>query len=265
MPSTKRIVKGRHRLVRSKKKTKVFYGVGKWSKHRFLMRPTDLRPALPHTQLMNKQSFYQFLMRYRSIVVKPSNGSGGTGVMKVTSLGNNRYEVRYGTRRKTLLGWRTAYHFVRRLAKGTYIVQQKINLATINGQPFDVRVMLQRNKKRQWVITGILAKIAGPGHFITNIVRSRGRALPLSTAIKRSNVSGVSPQHILNQINRISLKAVHCLQRYYSLRIVGLDIGIDRNGKVWIIEANFSPDKTYFLRLKDKTMYRRIMAYYRMR
>jgi len=47
------------------------------------------------------------------------------------------------------------------------------------------------------------------------------------------------------------------------LRIVGFDIGVDRGGKPWIIEANFRPSKKLFKRLKDKTMYRRIMRYFR--
>jgi len=38
-------------------------------------------------------------------------------------------------------------------------------------------------------------------------------------------------------------------------------MGLDRNGRVWIIEANFKPMKRLFLKLKDKSMYRKIVAY----
>jgi hypothetical protein len=37
---------------------------------------------------------------------------------------------------------------------------------------------------------------------------------------------------------------------------------VENNGKLWIIEANFTPMREMFLRLKDKTAYRRIKSYY---
>ncbi|MDR7314316.1 YheC/YheD family protein [Brevibacillus nitrificans] len=46
-----------------------------------------------------------------------------------------------------------------------------------------------------------------------------------------------------------------------SQNVFGFDMGIDSNGKVWIIEANLRPDITLFLKLKDKGMYLTIVSY----
>lgn len=235
---------------------------GKLTKHKFMMTSKGLVSSLPHTERMNKESFLSFLKRYGHIVVKPSNGSGGAGVIQITSKGNGHYHVQYGTHQKTIRGTLPTYAFIQGKAKGVYLVQQGINLATINGRRFDLRVMVQKNKKSQWEVTGILAKIAGSGYFITNIVRSKGRAIPLEAAIVKSNVQGASLQKINKRIHKLAIGAVKVLQHHYPIHTVGIDMGVDTSGKVWIIEANFVPDKTYFLRLKDKTMYRRIMSYY---
>lgn len=236
---------------------------GKLTKHKFLMMSHGLISSLPQTQKMSKESFLSFLRRYNHIVVKPSYGEGGAGVIQITSVGNGNYTIQYGKNKRIMHGQLSTYSFVQGLTKGLYLVQQGINLAKINGRPFDLRVMVQKNRSSKWVVTGILAKIAGAGHFITNIVRSGGRAIPLETAITKSNIHGASIIDINKQIHQIAVKAVTRLQKHYSIHTVGIDMGIDIDGKVWIIEANFNPDKTYFLRLKDKTMYKRIMSYFK--
>lgn len=236
---------------------------GKLTKHKYLSNSADLVPAIPKLRKMNKDSFLMLLSKYGHIVVKPSVGSGGKGVMIIDSVGNDRYRVHYGTVKKTFKGKQNTYAFVRSVMKNRVcVVQQKINLAHINGRPFDLRVMVQRKKGSDWTVTGILAKIAGPGYFITNLVRSKGRALPLKAAIQRSNIRRMPSERIRSQAYQLGIKAVRQLQKYYRIHTVGIDMGVDVNGKVWIIEANVAPDKTYFLRLKDKTMYKRIMHYY---
>ena len=67
---------------------------------------------------------------------------------------------------------------------------------------------------------------------------------------------------IQEKIKNLSLKTAKKLQKYYPfLCTVGLDVGLDKKGKVWIIEANFAPNKELFLRLKDKSVYKLILSY----
>lgn len=221
------------------------------------------RPS-PH-RTPEPKNFYRLLKMYRHIIVKPSNSSGGDGVIQITTIAPNQFKVHYEKKQKKV-NLEQLYPLIRRLtpnSKATYIVQRRISLLKINGKPFDLRVMVQRKKGVGWLVTGIMAKVAGSGYFITNLVRSKGKALPYHTALRQCNrAKMLSPQLLEQQIRWYALMAVKQLQKYYKIRTVGLDMGIDESGKLWIIEANFSPDKTYFKRLKDKTMYRRIMAIY---
>jgi len=43
--------------------------------------------------------------------------------------------------------------------------------------------------------------------------------------------------------------------------IVGFDMGVDKSGNVWMIEANPKPALSLFKRLKDPSMYRQIVSY----
>ncbi|NOV02328.1 YheC/YheD family protein [Paenibacillus planticolens] len=243
------------------------YSYGKWPKYKVLVKSRRLIPHLPKTLIMGHKNFSKLLDKFKKIIIKPSGGSGGKGVIQVTSLGKGIYMVHDGRFMKRIVGREAAYSFVHARTKSTtHIVQKKIPLAQVNGRPFDLRVVLQKSTNSSWHITGKLAKIAGPGYIITNTARSKGKVVPLSSAIHASTISDPSLHQINKKIDHISNRAVQCLNNHYpKLRIVGLDIGLDSNGKVWIIEANFAPSKSLFLRLKDKTMYKRILSYARMK
>jgi D-alanine-D-alanine ligase-like ATP-grasp enzyme len=48
---------------------------------------------------------------------------------------------------------------------------------------------------------------------------------------------------------------------YKTLRLIGLDMGIDEDGKPWIIEANFRPALSLFRKLHNQTYYNRIRSF----
>lgn len=180
----------------------------------------------------------------------------------ISNLGKSSYRVQRGAKRRTTRGKKETYRYLRRKITTRYLVQRGISLARINGRPFDVRVMVQRRSGSHWVVTGMLAKVAGRGYIITNIKRSGWRVLPLRTAIRRASIRGSSTDAIIARLHRIALLAAKRLTTYYThQRVFGLDMGVDANGKVWIIEANLRPDLSLFLKLPDKQMYRTIVSY----
>jgi hypothetical protein len=242
------------------------FSQSKLGKHKVMSGSSFVRQALPSTRSLNETNFRTFLARYRQTIVKPVGKYGGAGVMKVTALDDGRCAVHYGSRTKVLEDMGAAYDFIRRKAgKSRYLVQRYIPLARIGGRPFDLRVMVQRGGGTRWRVTGKLAKVAGPGYIITNIRRAKGYVLPARTAVARSDAAG-SASHILREVDRVSLAAVRRLHRVYRwIRTVGMDIGVDTQGKVWIIEGNFQPDLTLFRKLKDKSQYRRITAMHKRR
>lgn len=225
-----------------------------------------MRQALPATRIFRESAFRAMLDRYGSVIVKPATGWGGAGVMRITAGKDGGCTIRYGAKATTARNPREAYAIVRRKAgRRTCLVQQTVKLATVGGRPFDVRVMVQRTGRSHWTATAKLAKVAGPGHIITNVARSGGRVLPVKTAIRRS-LGNSEAGPISRRLDQVALTAVRRLHRYYpAINTVGMDLGVDRRGKVWIIEANFNPAKSLFRRLKDKSAYRKVMHYYRRR
>ncbi|MCE0451024.1 YheC/YheD family protein [Brevibacillus sp. AF8] len=236
----------------------------KLTKHNLLRASSALGSALPRTARFSKQSLHAFLDQYKKVIVKPATGSGGAGVMLITRKAKGRYRVQRGPAHYTLRGKLETYRYLRRKITTSYLIQRGISLARVNGALFDVRVMVQKRSGSPWAVTGILAKVAGRGYIITNVKRSKGRVLPIRSAIQRSSIRGASTSTIIARLRRIAILAAKRLARYYtSQKVFGLDMGIDASGRVWIIEANLHPDITLFLKLADKSMYNRICAYRR--
>lgn len=237
------------------------YSRSKLGKYSVLLKSPGLISALPTTYRMSRAHFFAMLHRFGRIVVKPSGGWGGVGVLFISRKRSGAYEIVDGRRKHHVSGAEEAYLKVKSKTKGKpHVVQKKINLATVKGRPFDARVVVQRSKSSNWIVTGKLAKIAGPGYRITNTARSKGRVVSLTTAIRQSNIHGKPAGQIHADVKRIALKSAAQFRKFYGVRKVGLDIGVDRRGKSWIIEANFKPANSLFLKLKDKSMYRKIVS-----
>ncbi|QQE76600.1 YheC/YheD family protein [Brevibacillus composti] len=235
--------------------------VGKWSKHLVLLQDEKLHPYLPDTVRFSPEALWSHLEKYGAVILKPSGGGGGAGIIKLTQLEDEKFLVHSGSGKKTLDGRTAAVAYIRSLFRPKpYLIQPYLSLGQIQGRPFDVRVMIQRKKGQPWVVTGWLAKLAGPGYIVTNVARSRGKVLPLGTALAQSNCQ-VVPE-LRETLQELALTVGYRLgKKYPTLRMVGLDVGIDVSGHPWIIEANFRPAISLFQKLPDRRMYRQIIGH----
>ncbi|HZG75545.1 MAG TPA: YheC/YheD family protein [Paenibacillus sp.] len=239
----------------------------KWSKYRIVRGVRSLRSHVPKSKPFSESALKSMLAKYGSVIVKPAHGWGGKGVMRVRRASNGRLEIRYKRSKKTYSSQAEANRYIRRKAKGkTFLVQRYIRLARVDGRPFDLRVMVQRRKtsSSKWKVTGRLAKVAGKGYLVTNVRRSRGRVMKVDSALRASDLRGNTAsrrKRILKEVDRVSLVGAKALSRRYPfIHTVGMDIGVDRDGKTWMIEPNFTPALSLFAKLSKKA-YRKIVNF----
>lgn len=233
----------------------------KWRKHNVMAADSVLRDALPETRRMSRSNLYALLDRYSSVIVKPTGKWGGEGVLKASRLMAGGYKLHAERDVKRYADRDSLYTAVKRRMKNKCIVQRRIPLAAVNDRPFDLRVMVQRRPgERSWHVTGCIAKVAGRGYIVTNVLRSGGKVVRLADAIRQSDMYIRDIDAITERIDRIALRAARRLHGYYrDIRTIGLDLGLDKHGHVWIIEPNFKPNIGLFRRYR--TMYKRILSY----
>jgi glutathione synthase/RimK-type ligase-like ATP-grasp enzyme len=234
--------------------------LGKWTKHKLLSKEEQLVAFLPETKLLTEKTFEEFLTKYGEAIVKPSKGSLGKGVFKVTDIGNEHYEIHGSNQKEVIIGKTEAFRYVRenvrklkKRRKRKIIIQQFIPLAKKGEHPFDIRMMLQK-KDGEWIISGRAAKVAAKGYFITNAARE---VMHVEEIIHKSTINPflMRTRRIIRRLETVSLLVANTLEEHYpDKNEMGIDVGIDDNGKVWIIEVNMTPSIFLFEILRDRRM-----------
>lgn len=236
--------------------------LGKYLLWSLFAKNQTVRSYLPDTRRFSKDSFRTLLERVGMVYVKPSGGSRGMGVIKVWRSGGRVY-VKHTVRKTKSFGSVTdAFLYLDKQRSGkAYIVQRGIQLAKVNGRPFDIRVMMQRTTPGgEWSYSGMLAKVAGPSSVVTNVALSKGYVLEVRDALKKSLGWSASKadRHIeeMKRLGKIAAKHFDSYQRY---RELGFDMAVDQRGKIWMIEQNTAPSHPLFHHLSQNlSMYRRI-------
>jgi len=206
---------------------------------------------LPETYPFTSYSIIErMLSDYGHIYMKPENGSLGLGVHQILYDRNEgyyycRYRDHEGNKKLTKFpSLETLFKKVfykRKLSN--MIVQQGIHLMRVEGRIVDFRVHTNKDETGNWQIAAIAGKIGGAGCATTHI--SYGGEVKTLEEIFSSN-----EEHELyrEKLSEAALYLSEILETQVEGIIgeIGFDLGIDKNGKVWLFEANSKPGRSIF-------------------
>lgn len=244
---------------------------GKDQIHGLLEQNGELHRYLPATA-SGLSGLKEMMEEYPDLILKPCRGSIGAGVMRLTRVSPQRWIWSYqpsGTNEwiSTFVDQDNLPKALRtRFARVHYLVQERIPLAEIGGRPFDLRVTVQRGWGGEWQVTGMFAKVAEAGSFVSNIARG-GEALN-AAAVLNQVFSGETAARISMSVMALSLTIARELaQSLPGLADIGLDIGVTRDKKIYFIECNARDQRYGFqkagLGVTWKESYRRPMGFAR--
>lgn len=213
--------------------------------------------AAPHTGCLDDHTLRAFLARYDHVYVKPRAGSQGTGVMEIVRCGGGRHVIRTLAATHEIWGDRPARDRVVELAASSrqesrgFLVQQGISAEPADDRRFprfDLRLLMQKNGRARWILTGLAARVsqtAGPTTNLSNGARSE-EAEPVLDALYGCPLR----KEILRRAAETSFAACGILESELgSIGEVGLDMVPDAAGKPWIIEINARPGRNVFKRI----------------
>ncbi len=238
-------------------KSKTIRGkMGKMASWKFFSSNSFIRKSLPDTSILTISTLRSFLQKYQTVYIKPDYGYQGRGVIKVMKRSSGYQFIKVKGAAVQCSTVQELYKLVKE--KRRQVIQQGIHITTIEGRPFDIRLLMMRNKDGEWEYAGMLAKVAGEGWIITN-KRSKGYVLTVDEALEKS-LNMNSDQISVTKLEMVGLcdKSCRKLDRYKRYRQIGFDLAFDWNGRLWIIEQNTDPGWSLFRQLKDSTMYNTI-------
>lgn len=253
------------RLLQAKAIPYLGYGLkGKWDVLRFLRRTPELRPYLPKTERVRDWSVVgRRLAEWGSVFLKPEHGSHGKGALHVAMeeagggcrvLGrgmNNALVARTFRDARSLAIW------LRRFAgQRPYLCQQYLALSTKSGDAYDIRSLMQKNGRGVWELTGMAVRLGRPGSVTSNL-HGGGRAEEIGAFLARE-FGMEQAERILKTLRELSERIPPALEACNGrMAELGLDLGVDRDGRVWIIEVNSKPGRSVFHQLRQEAAKRK--------
>lgn len=209
----------------------------------------------------------EMLEKHQFLYFKPTGGSLGNGIYRLTYHPSRGYFARYRNNGgNVLLRFKTFASLMKMLRArhgsglSRYVVQQGIRLVEIDNCPIDFRFHMHKDGSNKWVVAGIGAKKAGRGSVTTHI-KNGGSLMTPEQALSRT--FGDKAQEILGNAKQVAVRLSEAIERNYphTLGELGLDIGIDRDANIWMFEANAKPGRSIFKHPALKAQGRASMEY----
>jgi hypothetical protein len=235
----------------------------KWAKTCVLMKHQQLRQHIPMTLKMNRESLDKMLKLHGMVYIKPCCGSKGKGVIKVErkkeKKGKVLYQYHFNSNQRRFDSFNSLFASINKVKLGrAYLIQKGIHMARYNNRPFDLRVMVQMNPQGKWEYTGSVARVAHPGKAVTN--GSQGATIHTLEEVLSRYGSSKTVNQMRGVVRHLGLQVAKELKkRYPELKEAGSDIALDANLKPWILEVNIRPELKPFSKLKNKSMYLKML------
>ncbi|ASS74499.1 hypothetical protein CIG75_05480 [Tumebacillus algifaecis] len=204
----------------------------------------------PETMLFTDPAQLEALLKsHQSVYLKPVLGSAGQGIIEIRTQEDGNYLVRavkYGKDKRSftrVLGTAGMLAFVRaERHRQRYILQAGCELLWIDKGKIDLRTHLQRNQQGEWEVVALIVKRGSPGSIVSNY--HAGGSVHSWYWLKRwakDNDFELPRRRELFQLSVAICNAYADKSPYLSS--LGLDLGIDEVGKIWLLDVNARPGR----------------------
>lgn len=209
-------------------------------------------PYLPETHPFTSFSLVErMLADYGHVFIKPINGSLGLGVHQIIyDRKSGDYYCRYRDSKsgenklrkyQTLEG--LVKHVLHNRKLSQLLVQQGIHSMRVNRRTVDFRIHTNKDEQGNWKVTALAAKIAKTGS-VTPHINNGGEIKTISEIFETKQ----EQMEAIRKLKEACLILSQSLEENLDGVIgeIGFDMGIDRDGNVWLFEANSKPGRSIF-------------------
>lgn len=193
---------------------------------------------IPYKRIEKITDVESFLNKYNSIIIKPTNSYKGKGVYFIEKKGDDSYLVaeRYkkfihnnGELRKLITDC---------LKASEYVVQKYIELRAPDGNPFDIRVHMLKNKDNEWEIIRIKPRIGISHAMATGL--DDGSYFSMWKGFCERCFKDTGYKKLSEILPNTAIKIAEHFEQCFGSDIadIGLDVGITKDLKIHLIEVN---------------------------
>ena len=240
----------------------------KWTIYRTLWKVPSFREHLPVTRLYQSYEDVSVMLgRFPLLYVKPINGTGGRGILRIEKLKSRSLLLQGRDHKRRIVSPKriSRDNLASELREwdtngDKYIVQQGLNIKLPSGRVHDYRMLVQKNGSGEWEVTGCAGRV-GPVRSITSNLHGGGSAAPMNSLLRQWVSSEAKIAQIRETAERFGISVAKYLETTYSaLCELALDLAIDRGGRIWLLEVNPKPAREVFIRAGEREVYRRAIT-----
>lgn len=227
---------------------------------------------LPKTLPYSERNLRSMLAHYPLIYAKPGNGTGGMGVVRIQAK-QGRYEVwgrerNFGLRnvrlrhRGEVIRWLAHWTRSQRIRNGSFVLQQGIDTELLPERTADARVLHQKNGEGEWVTTGMAIRVGTPRSPNSNLAGQRGSAALPFLPFMEKHFGTEQAKAIEEECRCLAQRLTEVIEdKIGSLFEIGIDLAVDKAGKIWVLEVNPKPSRDLFRKIGDKEAYQNALTY----
>ncbi|MFD1385925.1 YheC/YheD family protein [Oceanobacillus oncorhynchi subsp. oncorhynchi] len=199
--------------------------------------------AIPTLRCKSFSIIKGFLLKYGEVVVKPVYSQSGENIYKIVQADKDSFLVSHRDSTANMTLKETFAFFQSIISKRKCIVQPYIPSSTEQGEPFNCRIHLEKNKEGNWVIVKKYIRVGtekqvSPNNQESGVTFDAGMFLTLKFTEDASAVDEHLDSFALNVAKKIEKT------RKKELATLGLDIGIDKDQNLVLFESISAPDSS---------------------
>lgn len=239
----------------------------KWTIYQTLHSKSRFRPHLPETVLFQgTDDVHRLLKNFSTVYVKPINGTGGRGILRVEKQGADSYLIQGRRQNRAIVPAQSIHKsrlgsfLINWRGSNRYVAQQGIQIKLPNGRVHDYRMLVQKNGQGKWEVTGCVGRVGAP-RSVTSNLHGGGHAVAMNTLLKQWITSDEKRAEVRRSAERLSLDIAEYLENTFeALCELALDLAIDRSGRIYVLEVNPKPAREVFKKSGDANTYRRAIV-----
>lgn len=247
------------------------YGLGgKWEVSQMLQKDPVIRGYMPETVLLTSGSDLKHWFQTRDdVFLKPQGGSQGKGALHLRKVNSGNESCLFHIKgrngqnqsiERSFPSLSACWLWLRRqIGSRPYLLQEYLHLHSSDGMAYDVRSLMQKNGLGLWESTGMAVRIGKPGSITSNL-HGGGTAEEVSAFLAKE-FGDSRAKELLAELVMLSDRIPPLLENQHGrLAELGIDLGIDKTGRIWILEVNSKPGRSIFARMHDESARVKSMA-----
>jgi len=218
-------------------------GLNRFSKEKLqnLLKEDDAfsHLVIPTIQAAVFEDVLNFVDTYGTIVLKPVSGERGVGVF-ILNKTDAGFVLGHSKEESDLSEHGLEQFFQENIAGKKYILQKYVQSRTVQGDPFDCRVHVEKNRKGKWQSARHFIRMGIGQKVVSNV--SQGGGIGDVEPFLKANF-GDGWKDIDQRLNELADTLPYKFEnlRGYKMMSLGMDVGIDQDGRLYLFEINTAP------------------------